>query len=294
MKSQSNTCLRPIVLIRGAGEQATGVGWALHKAGFRVVMTEIPEPLMVRWPVSFGSAIAEGSWQVEGIEAIRVETPGECEKAWKAGKLPVLIDPSLEYLPQIRPDILVDAIMAKRNIGTTRDMAPFTVGMGPGFCAGKDVHCVVETNRGHNLGRLISSGCAEANTGIPGETLGFSRERVVYASASGVFEAKRKIGEIVEVGEVLGEIRHGQESTPLQATLHGVLRGLLRTGTFIEISQDRVKVGDIDPRFKEEYCWTISDKARMLGSSVLLGILEWQKGLSDTYLSLESRSHPHR
>lgn len=277
MRIQNNSGLRPTVLIRGAGEQATGVGWALHKAGFRVVMTEIPNPLMVRWPVSFGTAISEGSWQVEGIEAIRAEGSSECQKAWKAGKLPVLIDPTLECLPQLQPDILVDAIMAKRNIGTTRDMAPFTVGMGPGFCAGEDVHCVVETNRGHNLGRLISSGCAEPNTGVPGATLGFTRERVVYTPVSGIFEASRKIGEIVEVGEVLGEIRQGQESTPVQATLHGVLRGLLRTGTIIEKSQDNVKVGDIDPRFIEEYCWTISEKARMLGSSVLLGILEWQK-----------------
>lgn len=279
MKVYNNSNLPSTVLIRGAGEQATGVGWALHKAGFRVAMTEIPKPLMVRWPVSFGTAIAEGSWLVEGIEAVRVEGPDECEKAWKVGKLPVLIDPTLKGLPQLKPDILVDAIMAKRNIGTTRDMAPFTVGMGPGFCAGKDVHCVVETNRGHNLGRLIFSGSAEPNTGIPGATLGFTRERVVYAPATGVFEASRKIGEIVEVGEVLGEIRNGQESTPVHAALHGVLRGLLRTGTLIEGVQDRVKVGDIDPRFIEEYCWTISDKARMLGSSVLLGILEWQKGL---------------
>lgn len=278
MKIQNDSGLSPIVIIRGAGEQATGVGWALHKAGFRVVMTEISKPLMVRWPVSFGTAIAEGSWRVEGIDALRAEGPGECERAWQAGKLPILIDPTLECLSQLQPDILVDAIMAKRNIGTTMDMAPFTIGMGPGFCAGKDVHCVVETNRGHNLGRLITSGSAEPNTGIPGAALGYTRERVMYAPVPGVFEARRKIGEIVEVGEVLGVIQQGKESTPVQATLPGVLRGLLLTGTLIEKNHDKVKVGDIDPRFKEEYCWTISDKARMLGSSVLLGILEWQKG----------------
>ncbi len=279
MNSHLNTLpRRTIVLIRGAGEQATGVGWALHKAGFQVVMTEIANPLMVRWPVSFGTAIVEGAWQVEGIEALRVEAPDECDSVWKAGKLPVLVDPTLDCLLQLKPDVLVDAIIAKRNLGTTKEMAPFTVGMGPGFCAGKDVHCVVETNRGHNLGRLITSGCAEPNTGVPGETQGFTRERVLYAPVPGIFEAKCRIGEVVEVGEVLGEIHQGQgrESAPVHATLHGMLRGLLRSGTLIEIGQNKVKAGDIDPRIKEEYCWTISDKARMLGASVLLGILEWQ------------------
>lgn len=278
MNSNSSLDSRPIVLIRGAGEQATGVGWALYKAGFPVVMTEIANPLMVRWPVSFGTAIPEGAWRVEGIEAHRVEAPDECSNVWQAGKIPVLVDPRLEYLPRLKPDILVDAILAKRNLGTTREMAPFTMGMGPGFCAGEDVHCVVETNRGHNLGRLIISGCAEPNTGVPGGTLGFTRERVLYAPVPGIFEAKRRIGEVVEVGEVLGVIHQGpgQESTPVHATLHGMLRGLLRSGTLIEIGQNKVKVGDIDPRFKEEYCWTVSDKARMLGTSVLLGILEWQ------------------
>lgn len=275
-----NTDYRPIVLIRGAGEQASGVGWALHKAGFRVVMIEISQPLMVRWPVSFGTAILEGTWQVEGIEGIRVDSPSECDKVWQEGKLPLLIDPTLEYLPQIQPDILVDAIMAKHNTGTTMDMAPLTIGMGPGFCAGKDVHWVLETNRGHNIGRLITSGYAEPNTGIPGAVMGYTLERVLYASVSGVFEAKRTIGDRVQPGEILGLIHRGEASTPVLASLDGILRGLLRTGTIIEIDEKngtRVKAGDIDPRFKEEYCWTVSDKARTLGTSILLGILEWLK-----------------
>jgi xanthine dehydrogenase accessory factor len=270
MNSNGNRTRRPIVMIRGAGEQATGVGWTLCKAGFRVVMTEIPKPLMVRWPVCFGSAVAEGSWEVEDVEAIRVDDIKECEEAWRSGKIPLFIDPTLEYLTQVKPDVLVDAIMAKRNLGTSRDMASFTIGLGPGFCAGEDVHTVVETQRGHNLGRLISLGRAEPNTGIPGEILGFSRERVVYSGATGVFEARRNIGEVVKVGEVLGFIQNEEGVTPVHATLTGVLRGLLRTGTFIKKA---VKVGDIDPRFKAEYCWTISEKARMLGASVLLAIL---------------------
>jgi xanthine dehydrogenase accessory factor len=285
MGNSQDSKLQPwnrIVLIRGAGEQATGVAWALHKAGFRVVMSEISKPLMVRWPVCFGSAVEEGTWRVEEVEAIRIETPFECQKVWENGKIPILIDPELEFLTQIRPDVLVDAIMAKRNLGTQSVMAPLTIGLGPGFSAGEDVHLVAETNRGHNLGRLIYSGGAEPNTGIPGDTLGYTRERVVYASESGIFAAKREIGETIKTGELLGEIIYSEpkevieesKSLPVYATLDGVLRGLLRSGTFIKKG---VKIGDIDPRYKEEYCWTISEKARMLGSSVLLGILEWQR-----------------
>lgn len=267
----------PIVLIRGAGEQASGVGWTLHKAGFRVVMTEIPKPLMVRWPVCFGHALAEGTWQVEEVAAIKVDAPSECYKVWEANRIPVLVDPELGSLAEIRPEVLVDGIMAKRNLGTKKEMAPLTIGLGPGFKAGKDVHCVVETNRGHNLGRLIYTGSAEPNTGVPGDTLGYTRERVVYAPESGVFKAIRTIGEVVKVGDLLGEIFGEKKSTPVLAPLDGVLRGLLHSDTLI---QKGVKIGDIDPRLQEEYCWTLSEKARMIGSAVLLGILENKKSNS--------------
>lgn len=277
MQTLWNTEDPPIVLIRGAGEQASGVAWVLYKAGLRVIMTEIAHPLMVRWPVSFGTAILEGTWEVEGIAGVRASTPQEWERIWREDKIPILIDPELNHLSQIKPNILVDAIMAKRNLGTTRDMAPLTIGMGPGFCAGRDVDWVVETNRGHNMGRLIPSGYAEPNTGIPGEVMGYAQERVVYATVSGTFEAQRKIGEKVQVGDILGFIHHGEGTTQVIATLDGVLRGLLRSGTILEIDKpgNRIKAGDIDPRFEEEYCWTVSDKARTLGTSILLGILEW-------------------
>lgn len=261
----------PMVLVRGAGEQATGVGWALAKAGFRVVMTEVAKPLMVRWPVCFGTAVAEGKWQVEGIPACRVDSPEECEVAWKTGEIPVLVDPDLEGLPILNPSILVDAIMAKRNLGTKRSMAFRTIGLGPGFTAGVDVDVVVETNRGHHLAQLIYSGAAQPNTGIPGEIAGLSRERVIYSPKAGIFEAKWAIGEQVSAGDCLGEINDGIQRAKVFSSINGVLRGLLRTDTPVTA---HVKIGDVDPRGYKEYCWTISDKARAIGGAVLLGIME--------------------
>lgn len=263
----------PIVLIRGAGEQASGVGWALAKAGFRVVMTEKAKPLMVRWPVCFGTAIEEGTWQVEGITARRVDSQAlDWEAAWKVGEIPVLVDPDLERLSVLNPLVLVDAIMAKQNLGTKRSMAPMTIGLGPGFTAEEDVDIVIETNRGHNLGRIIYSGAAQPNTGIPGEIKGISKDRVVYSTKAGVFKAKRAIGEQVLAGDCLAEIDDGIQTIKVVSLINGVLRGLLRTNTPIPAY---IKVGDIDPRGQEEYCWTISEKARAIGAAVLLSILEF-------------------
>lgn len=263
----------PVVLIRGAGEQASGVGWALAKAGFQVVMTEVAKPLMVRWPVCFGTAVAEGKWKVEGIPAKLVENSKACEGAWSAGEIPVLVDPELEGLPVLNPSVLVDAIMAKRNLGTTKDMAPRTFGLGPGFTAGTDVDVVVETNRGHNLGRLIYTGAAQPNTGIPGVIAGFSKERVIYSPKAGLFKAKRAIGEQVLAGDSLGTIDDGVQAEEVFSAINGVLRGLLRTDTPVD---GVVKIGDVDPRGHKDYCWTISEKARAIGSAVLLGIMEWE------------------
>jgi len=261
----------PVVLVRGAGEQASGVGWVLAKSGFRVVMTEVAEPLMVRWPVCFGTAVSEGRWQVEGVQASRIADPRECETTWQAGEIPVLIDPELRSLSKLNPLVLVDAIMAKRNLGTKRNMARKTFALGPGFTAGTDVDVVVETNRGHHLGRLIYEGPAQANTGIPGEVAGISKERVLYSPKAGLFRAKRVIGEQVLAGDCIGEIDDGVETIKIVSLINGVLRGLLRTDTPIG---EHIKIGDIDPRGHEEYCWTITEKARAIGGAVLLGILE--------------------
>lgn len=261
----------PVVLVRGAGEQASGVGWVLAKAGFRVVMTEVANPLMVRWPVCFGTAVSEGRWQVEGVTGCRVDDPKGCDEAWRAGEIPILIDPELECLSLLSPLILVDAILAKRNLGTKRSMAPLTFGLGPGFTAGVDVDVVVETNRGHNLARLIYDGAAEPNTGIPGEVAGVSRERVIYSPKGGIFRAKKAIGEPVSIGDCLGEIDDGVLPVEVFSSCNGVLRGLLRTETPVA---KQVKIGDVDPRGNVGYCWTITEKARALGGAVLLGILE--------------------
>ncbi|ODA41226.1 selenium-dependent molybdenum cofactor biosynthesis protein YqeB [Desulfosporosinus sp. BG] len=261
----------PVVLVRGAGEQASGVGWVLAKTGFRVVMTEVAVPLMVRWPVCFGTAVSEGRWQVEGVQSSRVADPKECETAWRAGEIPVLIDPALECLSLLNPLVLVDAIMAKRNLGTARSMARRTFGLGPGFTAGVDVDVVVETNRGHNLARLIYKGEAQPNTGIPGEVAGVSSRRVLYSPKAGIFRAKRSIGEQVSEGDCLGEIDDGIRPEEILALCNGVLRGLLRTETPVA---EHVKIGDIDPRGQVEYCRTITEKARALGGAVLQGILE--------------------
>ena len=260
-----------VVLVRGAGEQASGVGWALAKARFRVVMTEVAKPLMVRWPVCFGTAVAEGKWQVEGIPARRVEDPKACESLWANGEIPVLVDPDLKGLPEINPSVLVDAIMAKRNLGTRQGMASRTIGLGPGFTAGTDVDVVVETNRGHHLGRLIYSGAAEPNTGIPGVIAGLSKERVIYSPKAGLFKAKRAIGEQILAGDCLGTVDDGVQAEDVFSSINGVLRGLLRTDTPVAAL---VKIGDVDPRGHEDYCWTISEKARALGTAVLLGIME--------------------
>lgn len=261
----------PVVLVRGAGEQASGVGWTLAKAGFRVVMTEVAKPLMVRWPVCFGTAVVKGSWQVEGISANCVEEPEECEFTWNNGSIPILIDPDLTCLPKLKPTFLVDAILAKRNLGTQPDMALRTIGLGPGFTAGVDVDLVVETNRGHHLARLIYHGAAQPNTGIPGEIAGFAKERVIYSAKAGVFRAMKAIGDQVQVGDCVGIIDDGIEPIEVFATLHGVLRGLLLNDTPVAAS---VKLGDIDPRGNQEYCYTISEKARAIGAAVLLGIME--------------------
>lgn len=261
------------VLIRGGGELASGVGWALAKAGYQVVLTEVPRPLMVRWPVSFGTAVIEKIWEVEGVRCRLIDSPEAIAETLSLGEIPLLIDPALNYLSQIKPDVLVDAIMAKRNLGTCISMAPLTIGLGPGFEAPKDVHLVIETNRGHQLGRLIHQGIAESNTGVPGEIGGFTSERVVYSPVAGIFRPLKKIGDWVKAREVLGEIENCTGITQVTAAISGILRGLLQTGTI----DANVKIGDIDPRAQKNYCWTISDKARCIGTSVLLGILSWDR-----------------
>lgn len=258
---------RLVVLIRGAGEIASGVAHRLQLSHFKVCMTEIPHPLAVRRAVAFSEAIYEGEKEVEGIRAKFISEPEEIESLWKRGGIPILIDPDGKKTRNFtNPDVLVDAIMAKRNLGTHVSDAPLVIGLGPGFTAGRDVHVVIETNRGHDLGKMILKGTAEPDTGIPGEIGGYAMERLLQTMKRGIFHPQELIGDRVNKGSVVAVV----DDFPVIAKVSGVLRGLLREG--VEVKKG-MKVGDIDPRGRKESCFTISDKARAIGGGVLEAVL---------------------
>jgi len=245
---------------------ATGVAHRLIRSGFHVCVTEIAHPMAVRRTVSFCEAVFEGRTEVEGIRAERVAGKEEIFRAWQEGKAPLMVDPECAIRRVLNPDVLVDAILAKRNTGTLITDAPLVIGLGAGFNAGEDVHLVIETNRGHQLGKVIEAGQAEPNTGIPGKIAGYTWERVLRAPASGSFMGRKRIGDGVEKGEVVAEV----EGIGVVAEISGVLRGILRDGLLVG---EEMKVGDIDPRAIREHCFTISEKARAIGGGVLEGIL---------------------
>ena len=255
-----------IVLVKGAGEMASGISHRLTRCRFKVCMTEIPEPHAVRREVSFCEAIHDGEKTVEGLTAVVASSYEQIVEAWRENYIPIIIDPEATIKDVLNPAVLVDAILAKKNLGTRITDAPLVIGVGPGFYAGKDVHLVVESNRGHNLGKAISRGEAEGNTGIPGVIAGFSIERVLRAPRDGTLHANKHIGDVVEVGDVIGSV----EGMPIQAGIKGVIRGLLRDGTTV---WKGMKAGDIDPRGIKGHCYTISDKARAVGGGVLEAIL---------------------
>jgi len=258
-----------IVLIRGAGEMASGVAHRLHRSHFNVCMLEIPHPIAVRREVSFCEAIYEGEKEVEGVRAKFISRPEEIHSVWQEEKIPVLVDPDGEKTRRfIKPDVLIDAIMAKKNLGAHIKKAPLVIGLGPGFYAEKDVHVVIETNRGHDLGRLILKGMAEPDTGIPGNIGGYTVERVLRTMKKGVFHPQKGIGDRVNKGSVVAVV----DDFPVMAKISGIVRGLIREG--VEVKKG-MKVGDIDPRGKRESCFTISDKARAIGGGVLEAILYW-------------------
>ena len=258
-----------VILIRGAGEMASGVAHRLHQSHFKICMLEIPHPLAVRREVSFCEAIYEGEKEVEGVQAKFISTPKEIQSVWKEGKIPLLVDSDGKKTSDLlKPDVLVDAILAKKNLGTRIKDAPLVIGLGPGFTAGKDVHIVVETNRGQNLGKMILNGTAEPDTGIPGEIGGFTIGRVLRTMKKGIFVPQKSIGDRVSKGSVVAVV----DDFPVIAKISGVVRGLLRES--VEVRKG-MKVGDIDPRGKRELCFTISDKARAIGGGVLEAILYW-------------------
>lgn len=252
-----------IVVVRGGGDLATGVVQKLHHTGFKVVILETEKPLAIRRTVALCNAVFEKEQQVEDLNARLVTSLTECEACWNKGELPVWVDAQADSLNELKPMILIDAILAKRNIGTNRKMAPITIALGPGFSAPEDVDVVVETMRGHYLGRLYFEGSALANTGIPGEIGGKSAERVIHAPASGQVKHIKKIGDSVQKGELLFYV--GDQ--PVFSPLEGVLRGLISDQVECEKG---LKCADVDPRVVDEVdCFTISDKARALGGAVL-------------------------
>ena len=251
-----------LALIRGAGDLATGIALRLHRSGMHVVMLETAWPTAIRRTVAFSEAVFAGESTVEGVTAVLAEDAARGRELLKEGRIPVLVDPEGRSIAAWKPDVLVDAILAKRNLGTALDMAPAVIGVGPGFTAGRDCHAVVETMRGHDLGRVILRGSAMENTNIPGLIGGYAGERVLRAPADGVFLAERSIGARVEQGDRVASVN----GEPVVCTISGVLRGILPHGTRVKKG---MKAGDVDPRGNPEYCRTASDKALAVGGGVL-------------------------
>lgn len=265
--------MKEIVIIRGAGDLATGVAYRLKKSGFRVLMLDIKTPLVIRRTVSFAQAIYENQIEIQGIIGRKVESLDEIVKSWKNDEIPIVIDEEGEYIKQIKPKVVVDAILAKKNLGTTIDMADIVIGLGPGFTAGKDCHAVIETKRGHYLGTVITQGSAIADTGVPGNIGGYSKERVIHSPAKGIIKHLSKISDIVEKDDIIAEV----DGVPVKATIDGVLRGLIHEGLFV---RKGLKIADIDPRDVQKHCFSISDKARSIGGGVLEAIMYFLNGVN--------------
>ena len=254
------------IWIRGAGDLATGIALRLYRSGFDIIMSDIPVPTTVRRTVAFSPAVYTGETQVEGITGKLCENISMIDTVIESGFIPVIVDPSGEIMKEYKPDIIVDAIIAKTNIGTKITDADIVIGVGPGFEAGVDCHAVVETKRGHNLGRVIWSGSAYPNTGVPGNIGGYTVERIIRATADGVFSAKVNIGDFVKAGNLLAYC----DETPVYANIDGIVRGLLQDGVKVKKG---MKSGDVDPRAEREYCFSVSDKASAIGGGVLEAIL---------------------
>ena len=256
-----------LIIVRGGGDMATAVIHRLWRAGFRVLALEAEHPAAIRRQVAISEAVYDGMTTVEGMTAVCVQSQDEMQRVWNSGQVPIMVDPRGDSIAKLSPDVVVDAIIAKKNLGTHMDMAPLTIALGPGFIAGEDVHAVIETMRGHNLGRIITQGSAQPNTGIPGKIGGYAAERVIHAPCSGVIHSVRAIGDSVQQGDVIAVIENdgGREAVP--ASISGLIRGLIRDGYTVAKG---FKIADIDPR-QEEYanCFTISDKARCIAGSVL-------------------------
>ena len=266
------------IAVRGAGDLATGTIVRLTNCGFRVFVMECAQPSAIRRQAALSEAVYDGVATVEGVTCRRITAPNEAEAVWQNGEVPLLVDEAASSVDVLKPAVVIDAILAKRNLGTHRTMAPITIGLGPGFTAGQDVDAVIETMRGHNLGRVLYTGKALPNTGVPGLIGGYGAERVMHAPATGQLrcaldEAGKPIGigSIVQRGQVIAFVG----DTPVLASLDGVLRGLIRAGYPVKTG---LKIADIDPRIEQkENCNTISDKARNIAGGVVEAMLQLAK-----------------
>lgn len=262
-----------VILIRGAGEIASAIAHRLWRCGFsRIVMTEMHAPMAVRRMVSFSEAVFNGHASVESVGAILANDTRDVPRIWKDSKIAVIVDPGCARIHEIQPDILIDAVLAKRNTGTKIDDAGLVIALGPGFEAGVDCHRLVETDRGHDLGRIITSGPTSLNTGEPGDIMGQTHSRVLRAPADGLLKTFFDIGDLIEKGSLVASIK----DLPIEAQVSGVLRGILRSGSLVAAC---AKVGDIDPRSQLPNCFTISDKARTISGSVVEVIMAAQNSL---------------
>lgn len=251
-----------LVIVRGAGDLATGTLVRLRKAGYNVLALECEKPTVIRRTVSFANTYYDGEMEIEGVKSVLAKDISDALNLMDRGYVPVLVDEKGEAIDVLKPEVVVDAIIAKRNLGTTLDMANLVIALGPGFTAGVDCDYIVETKRGHSLAKIISEGSAIANSGIPGVIGGYGKERVIHSPAKGVFKGVSKIGDIVQKDDIIAYV----DSTPVLATIPGCIRGLLHDGLYVP---EGFKIADIDPREKNAEWWTISDKARAIGGSVL-------------------------
>ena len=255
-----------MVLIKGAGDLATGIAYRLKKSGFDIVMTEIHKPTTVRRTVAFSQAVFDNEIVIEGIKGVKVNNINEIYEEIREGNIPIIIDENAEIIKELSPDVVVDAIIAKQNLGTSIEDAPIVIGVGPGFEAKVDCHLVVETKRGHYLGKVIEEGSAIPNTGVPGNIGGYTKERIIRASSNGKIKPVVAIGDFVKKGDIVAYI----DGVEVLSEIDGIVRGMLQEG--IEVFKG-MKSGDIDPRCEKDHCFTISDKARSIGGGVLEAIM---------------------
>lgn len=254
------------ILIKGAGDLASGIAWRLKRAGFNILMTEIARPLTVRLTVSYSNAVYEGETTIEGIKGILVHNYRQAQKVMLGGDIAVIVDETADIRNEFKPNVIIDAIMAKKNINTAINDAPIVIGVGPGFCAGRDCDYVIETKRGHFLGKVIEQGEAIADTGIPGNIGGYTKERIIRSVGAGRFKSIAKIGDSVKKGDIVAYT----DERPVYASIDGIIRGMLHDGITVT---DNMKCGDIDPRAEKSHCFTISDKSRSIGGGALEAVM---------------------